>query len=208
MLDNLNWWEIGVLLLLALLIFGDRLPNVISDGLRMVRNLRNMARNATGDLSRELGTDIQLEDLHPKAFIRKHLLSEEDEQAIRKPLQGVDNLRADVTGVHEELKEVADRVDPRAAARKSTATSTAPAPAPAPAPATTTPPDPSARVAAGAGQRPAGLRPSGLPSSDSRRTASRSATWRSAFAAGASGADSTIGVPASPPSRTRVSIGI
>ncbi|MEU1751519.1 preprotein translocase subunit TatB [Micromonospora matsumotoense] len=135
MLDNLNWWEIGVLLLLALLIFGDRLPNVISDGLRMVRNLRNMARNATGDLSRELGTDIQLEDLHPKAFIRKHLLSEEDEQAIRKPLQGVyDNLRADVTGVHEELKDIADRVDPRAAARKSTATSTAPAPAPAPRP--------------------------------------------------------------------------
>ena len=68
---------------------------MISDGLRMVRNLRNMARNATGDLSRELGTDIQLEDLHPKAFIRKHLLSEEDEQAIRKPLQGVyDNLRS------------------------------------------------------------------------------------------------------------------
>ncbi|MEU1607519.1 preprotein translocase subunit TatB [Micromonospora matsumotoense] len=135
MLDNLNWWEIGVLLLLALLIFGDRLPNVISDGLRLVRNLRNMARNATGDLSRELGTDIQLEDLHPKAFIRKHLLSEEDEQAIRKPLQGVyDDLRADVTGVHEELKDIADRVDPRAAARKSTATSTAPAPAPAPRP--------------------------------------------------------------------------
>ncbi|QDY06370.1 preprotein translocase subunit TatB [Micromonospora sp. HM134] len=136
MLDNLNWWEIGVLLLLALLIFGDRLPNVISDGLRMVRNLRAMARNATGDLSRELGTDIQLEDLHPKAFIRKHLLSEEDEQAIRKPLQGVyDDLRADVTGVHEELKGVADRIDPRAAARKSTATSTAtPAPAPAPRP--------------------------------------------------------------------------
>ncbi|MEU7618081.1 preprotein translocase subunit TatB [Micromonospora rifamycinica] len=135
MLDNLNWWEIGVLLLLALLIFGDRLPNVISDGLRMVRNLRAMARNATGDLSRELGTDIQLEDLHPKAFIRKHLLSEEDEQAIRKPLQGVyDSLRSDVTGVHEDLKEVADRIDPRAAARKSAATDTAPAPAPAPAP--------------------------------------------------------------------------
>ncbi|MEV0943573.1 preprotein translocase subunit TatB [Micromonospora wenchangensis] len=135
MLDNLNWWEIGVLLLLALLIFGDRLPNVISDGLRMVRNLRAMARNATGDLSRELGTDIQLEDLHPKAFIRKHLLSEEDEQAIRKPLQGVyDDLRADVTGVHEELKGVADRIDPRAAARKSSTTSTASAPAPAPRP--------------------------------------------------------------------------
>ncbi|MCM0674231.1 preprotein translocase subunit TatB [Micromonospora phytophila] len=132
MFDNLNWWEIGGLLLLALLIFGDRLPAVISDGLRMVRNLRNMARSATTDLSRELGTDIQLEDLHPKAFIRKHLLSEEDEQAIRKPLQGVyDNLRSDVTGVHNELKDVASAADLRPnGTRPSTATGGAPAPAP------------------------------------------------------------------------------
>ena len=89
MFENLNWWEIVALLLLALLIFGDRLPKVIADGLRMLRNLRDMARNATSDLSRELGTDIQLEDLHPKTFIRKHLLSEDDEEALRKPLQGV-----------------------------------------------------------------------------------------------------------------------
>ncbi|WP_328651100.1 preprotein translocase subunit TatB [Micromonospora sp. NBC_00330] len=132
MLDNLNWWEIGALLLLALLIFGDRLPAVITDGLRLVRNLRNMARNATGDLSRELGTDIQLEDLHPKAFIRKHLLSEEDEAAIRKPLQGVyDNLRADVSGVHNDLKDVANAADLRSnESRPGTATSSPSAPAP------------------------------------------------------------------------------
>ncbi|MCX5069062.1 preprotein translocase subunit TatB [Micromonospora lupini] len=132
MFENLNMWEVGALLLLALLIFGDRLPAVINDGLRMVRNLRNMARNATGDLSRELGTDIQLEDLHPKAFIRKHLLSEEDEAAIRKPMQGVyDNLRADVSGVHNELKDVANAVDPRSnGSRSGTATGSAPAPAP------------------------------------------------------------------------------
>lgn len=134
MFENLNWWEIGALLLLALLIFGDRLPTVISDGLRMVRNLRTMARNATGDLSRELGTDIQLEDLHPKAFIRKHLLSEEDEQAIRKPLQSMyDNLRADVSGVHDDLKDVAKAADLRAnGTRPATATGNAPAPAPRP----------------------------------------------------------------------------
>lgn len=134
MFENLNWWEIGALLVLALLIFGDRLPAVISDGLRMVRNLRTMARNATGELSRELGTDIQLEDLHPKAFIRKHLLSEEDEQAIRKPLQSMyDNLRADVTGVHDELKDVAKAADLRSnGTRPATATGGAPAPAPRP----------------------------------------------------------------------------
>lgn len=134
MFDNLNWWEIGALLLLALLIFGDRLPTVISDGLRMVRNLRRMATNATTDLSRELGTDIQLQDLHPKTFVRKHLLSEEDEAAIRKPLQGVyDNLRADVTSVHEELKDVATAVDPtsRPASLPAPATGgTSPAPTP------------------------------------------------------------------------------
>jgi sec-independent protein translocase protein TatB len=123
MFDNLNWWEIGALLLLALLIFGDRLPTVISDGVRMLRNLRNMARNATGDLSRELGTDIQLEDLHPKAFIRKHLLSEEDEAALRKPLQGMyDDLRSDLTGVHDELKDTASAADLRTPARRANGT--------------------------------------------------------------------------------------
>jgi Sec-independent protein translocase protein TatA len=50
--ENLNWWEIGALLLLALLIFGERLPKVIGDGLRMLRGLRAMAQNATTDLSR------------------------------------------------------------------------------------------------------------------------------------------------------------
>ncbi len=58
MFDNLDGWEILVILLLALIIFGDKLPNVIADGLRMLRNLRNMASNATSDLSKELGTDI------------------------------------------------------------------------------------------------------------------------------------------------------
>jgi len=117
MFENLNWWEFLALLLLALLIFGDRLPKVISDGLRMVRNLRSMARNATSDLSRELGTDIQLEDLHPKAFIRKHLLSEEEEAALRKPLRGVyDDLQTDLKGVRSELNDVADGINKRPAA--------------------------------------------------------------------------------------------
>ncbi|MDR7280577.1 preprotein translocase subunit TatB [Catenuloplanes atrovinosus] len=131
MFENLNWWEIGGLILLALLIFGDRLPQVIQDGLRMIRNLRNMARDATSDLGRELGTDIQLEDLHPKAFIRKHLLSEEDEAALRNPIQGlVDSVKKDVTGINDELKDVATSIDPR---RGDPAPATTPAPAATPA---------------------------------------------------------------------------
>ena len=115
MFENLNWWEIGALLMLALLIFGERLPKVIGDGLRMLRGLRAMAQNATSDLSRELGTDIQLQDLHPKAFIRKHLLSDEDEQAIRKPLQGLfDDVKSDLNGVKADLGEVASAADLKA----------------------------------------------------------------------------------------------
>ncbi|HEY0531910.1 MAG TPA: preprotein translocase subunit TatB [Actinoplanes sp.] len=130
MFENLNWWEIGALLLLALLIFGERLPKVIGDGLRMLRGLRAMAQNATSDLSRELGTDIQLQDLHPKAFIRKHLLSEEDEAAIRKPLQGLfDDVKQDLTGVRDDIAAVAAKADPRTPAEApSSASSSSVAP--------------------------------------------------------------------------------
>jgi sec-independent protein translocase protein TatB len=134
MFENLNWWEIGALLMLALLIFGERLPKVIGDGLRMVRGLRAMAQNATSDLSRELGTDIQIQDLHPKAFIRKHLLSEEDEDAIRKPLQSLfDDVKQDLSGVKDDLNEVAAAADINER-RVAAAPSAAPAPA---VPATT-----------------------------------------------------------------------
>lgn len=112
MFENLNWWEIGALLLLALLIFGERLPKVIGDGMRMLRGLRAMAQNATSDLNKELGTDLQLQDLHPKAFIRKHILSEEEEDALRKPLQGLfDDVKNDLNGVKTDLSEVAAAAD-------------------------------------------------------------------------------------------------
>ena len=53
MFSNLNMWEIIALALIGLFIFGpERLPKVIGDGMRMLRGLRAMARNATDDLSR------------------------------------------------------------------------------------------------------------------------------------------------------------
>lgn len=115
MFDNLDGWEILVILLLALIIFGDKLPNVIADGLRMLRNLRNMASNATSDLSKELGTDIKLEDLNPKTFVRKHLLSEEEEATLRKPLEGLFNdVKKDVKSIGDEVKSTATAMDPKA----------------------------------------------------------------------------------------------
>jgi sec-independent protein translocase protein TatB len=119
--ENLDGWEILVILLLALIIFGDKLPNVIADGLRMLRNLRNMASNATSDLSKELGTEIKLEDLNPKTFVRKHLLSEEDEATLRKPLEGLFNdVKRDVQSIGDDVKSTARAMDHRTPAEKST----------------------------------------------------------------------------------------
>ena len=101
-LENIGGWELIVIVLVGLFIFGpDKLPKAIGDGIRMLRTVRNMARNATGDLSRELGTTVELEDLNPKTFLRKHLLSEEDEAALRKPLQ---DIYSDARGVVESVK--------------------------------------------------------------------------------------------------------
>ena len=128
MFENLNWWEIGALLLLALLIFGERLPKVIGDGMRLLRGLRAMAQNATSDLNRELGTDLQLQDLHPKAFIRKHLLSEEEEEALRKPLQGLfEDVKSDLNGVKSDLSQVAAAADIKQPATSGTSIEKRPA---------------------------------------------------------------------------------
>ncbi|GAA3289922.1 MULTISPECIES: twin-arginine translocase TatA/TatE family subunit [Dactylosporangium] len=131
-LDNIGGWEFLVIILVGLFIFGpDRLPKAISDGVKMLRNIRQMARNATGDLSKELGTDIQLEDLHPKTFLRKHLLSEEDEAALRKPLQSIYD---DVRGVADQVKRDAqDAASAANASVRAAATPGTPAPTAQPA---------------------------------------------------------------------------
>jgi sec-independent protein translocase protein TatB len=86
MFANLDGWKIIVLLLVGMFILGpQRLPKVIGDAARLLRTARQMARNATDELSRELGTQVSVEDLHPKTFVRKHLLSEEDEATLRRP---------------------------------------------------------------------------------------------------------------------------
>src|SRR5258707_1063119 len=128
-LENIGGWEFIVIILVGLFIFGpDRLPKAISDGLRMLRGLRQMAKNATGDLSKELGTNIELEDLHPKTFLRKHLLSEADEAALRKPLQGIyDDVRGVADTVKRDAQAAANGMN--GAAAPATATPAAPQPA-------------------------------------------------------------------------------
>jgi sec-independent protein translocase protein TatB len=106
--ENLGWWEIALLALLGLFILGpERLPKVIADAARLLRTVRRMARSATEELREELGTDIDLADLHPKTFVRKHLLSEDDEEALRRPIR-------DAMRDFDEIRHVDDVADAHA----------------------------------------------------------------------------------------------
>jgi sec-independent protein translocase protein TatB len=88
---NLGWLEIGMLLVVALLVFGpDKLPSVARDAARMLRELRRMAQGARTQLKSELGpefADFDFDSLNPRAFVRKHLLEDDDtfEEPARRP---------------------------------------------------------------------------------------------------------------------------
>jgi sec-independent protein translocase protein TatB len=86
-LDNLDGWKLGALVLLGIFLFGpERLPRFVADALRMVRVVRRLGRDAVDMASREVGADLTLEDLHPKTFLRKHLLNDDEQARLLAPL--------------------------------------------------------------------------------------------------------------------------
>ncbi|MBX6749882.1 MAG: preprotein translocase subunit TatB [Micromonosporaceae bacterium] len=120
-MGNLNAWEIIVLVLLALFLLGpERLPKLVSDVVRLLRRLRAMAREATDGLSRELGTQVTLEDLNPKTFIRKHVFTDEEQAALRRPL---DDLSRNLRGIESDIRragsDVRGAIEPGAPRRGS-----------------------------------------------------------------------------------------
>lgn len=77
---NIDTEKLLLLLALAFLLFGARLPHVAAQAGRMLRQLRRMADTAHQDLKAQLGPDyagFDPADLNPRHFIRKHLLDDE-----------------------------------------------------------------------------------------------------------------------------------
>ncbi|MCW2887827.1 MAG: sec-independent protein translocase protein TatB [Streptosporangiaceae bacterium] len=73
--------EAALLAVLALVIFGDKLPKVAAQAGRTLRQLRSMANNATADLKEGLGpefADFDPADLNPRRFVQKHLFEDDD----------------------------------------------------------------------------------------------------------------------------------
>lgn len=78
---DLSIEKIAVLLVLAVVIFGpEQLPKLAQQAGRALRDLRRLADSATRDLKEGLGpefADLDVTDLHPKNFVRKHLLDDQ-----------------------------------------------------------------------------------------------------------------------------------
>jgi len=81
-LFDLSIGKLLVLAIIAVVIFGpDQLPKVAAQAGRALRELRRLADGARNDLREGLGPefgDFDLADLHPRNFVRKHLLDGSD----------------------------------------------------------------------------------------------------------------------------------
>lgn len=75
---DLSITKLLVLAVIAVVVFGpDQLPKVAAQAGRALRELRRMADGARNDLREGLGpefSDFDVADLHPRNFVRKHLL--------------------------------------------------------------------------------------------------------------------------------------
>ena len=84
MFGSLGWLEIVTLMVVALLVFGpDKLPSVARDAAQMLRQVRDLAKNARSQIRTELGpefSDFDLDSLNPRTFVRKNLFEDDDEQ--------------------------------------------------------------------------------------------------------------------------------
>lgn len=76
-----------ILAIIGLMIFGpEQLPKIAAQAGKALRDLRRLAENAKSDLSDQLGPefrDFDFNDLNPRAFVRKHLLDEFDDEDFR-----------------------------------------------------------------------------------------------------------------------------
>ena len=77
---DLSLPKLLVLAVIALVVFGPHeLPKIASQAGRALRDLRKIAEGAKNDLREGLGpefADFEIEDLHPKRFMQKHLFED------------------------------------------------------------------------------------------------------------------------------------
>jgi sec-independent protein translocase protein TatB len=108
-LFDLSIPKLLILAIIGLMIFGpDQLPKIAAQAGKALRDLRRLAENAKSDLTDQLGPefrDFDFNDLNPRAFVRKHLLDEFDNDDFRwagpggAGLMELDSPKSDGTGI-------------------------------------------------------------------------------------------------------------
>jgi sec-independent protein translocase protein TatB len=87
-LFNLGPFEIAVLVLVGLIVFGpERLPELAKDAARMIRTLRDLAQGARTQLRDELGpelADLDLRSLNPRVALQKAIF--DDDETVAAPV--------------------------------------------------------------------------------------------------------------------------
>jgi sec-independent protein translocase protein TatB len=77
---DLSLPKLLILAVIALVVFGPKeLPQMAAKAGRALRELRKIAEGARTDLREGLGpefSDFELDDLNPRRFVQKHLLSD------------------------------------------------------------------------------------------------------------------------------------
>jgi sec-independent protein translocase protein TatB len=85
------------LVALGVILFGpDKLPKMITEVVRFNRKLREFSNSATREIRSELGPqfqDLELQDLNPKAFVRRQWASHGEELGLTE----IQELRHDIT---------------------------------------------------------------------------------------------------------------
>ena len=99
--------ELIALLALAVMLFGpEKLPGAVQGLARTLRQFREFTRNAQNDLKKELGPefqDLELTDLHPKNFVRKHVLGPDgaEDSAFREIRDITETINGEIRGAAE-----------------------------------------------------------------------------------------------------------
>jgi len=97
--------ELLALIILAILMFGpEKVPEFAKKAARIYAYLRDVANNAQTQLRTELGpeyADLELADLNPKTFVKKHLSAE---------LAMIEDAKAELKSAADEVKAGADEL--------------------------------------------------------------------------------------------------
>jgi sec-independent protein translocase protein TatB len=102
--------ELITLVVLAVLLFGpDKLPEFIQNVTRVLRKVREFSEDTKQEIRSELGPefkDFEFEDLHPKTFVRKHVL--DGDRLGLEEIRGALDPRGELTEVVDAVHEAAN----------------------------------------------------------------------------------------------------